>query len=201
MNHQKMESPTPDHILQTGLAFWSSKTLLSAVELELFTALAEQPEDLATLQQRLGLHPRSARDFLDALVALRMLARRGDIYENTPETDHFLDRCQAVIYRRDSGNGQRAGCTPSGGSLTGRVRTGQPQNEVGCWRTATRLTPFMPPPPDCGSFLSSMTGPKHGRIHQAIASQVPVEGLPHVSRHRHCPGRPAPCRSRWPTHT
>ena len=27
------EQPTPDHILQTGLAFWASKTLLSAVEI------------------------------------------------------------------------------------------------------------------------------------------------------------------------
>jgi hypothetical protein len=37
------EAPaSPEHILQTGLAFWVSKTLLSAVELELFTKLAAQ---------------------------------------------------------------------------------------------------------------------------------------------------------------
>jgi hypothetical protein len=63
-----MNEPQPDQILQVGLGFWASKTLLSAVEMELFTELAKHPEDLETLRGRLGLHPRSARDFLDALV-------------------------------------------------------------------------------------------------------------------------------------
>ena len=30
-------APTPDHIMQVGMGFWASKTLLSAVELDLFT--------------------------------------------------------------------------------------------------------------------------------------------------------------------
>ncbi|MGA1199609.1 MAG: hypothetical protein ACO36I_24190 [Candidatus Latescibacterota bacterium] len=42
------EQPTLEHILQTGLAFWASKTLLSAVEMEVFTELAKHPEDLKT---------------------------------------------------------------------------------------------------------------------------------------------------------
>ena len=49
---------TPDHILQTGLAFWASKTLLTAVEIEIFTDLAKHPGDLASVQGRMGLHPR-----------------------------------------------------------------------------------------------------------------------------------------------
>jgi len=43
------------------------------------------------------LHPRSARDFLDALVALGMLERDGDHYANTPETDLFLDRAKPSL--------------------------------------------------------------------------------------------------------
>src|SRR6476661_5108612 len=54
-----MNEPQPDQILQVGLGFWASKTLLSAVEMGLFTELAKHPEDLETLQGRLGLHPRS----------------------------------------------------------------------------------------------------------------------------------------------
>ena len=61
-------TPTPDHILQVGLGFWASRTLLSAVELELFTELAKHPETAEALESRLGLHPRASRDFLDALV-------------------------------------------------------------------------------------------------------------------------------------
>src|SRR5687767_8624684 len=83
---------SPEKIMQVGLGFWASKTLLSAVEMELFTELARHPEDLESAQGRLGLHPRAARDFLDALVALGFLERKDGVYSNTPETDFFLDK-------------------------------------------------------------------------------------------------------------
>src|SRR5919199_703736 len=83
---------TPERIMQLGLAFWGSKALLSAIELGLFTELAHGPADARGLTERLGLHPRSARDFFDALVALGMLEREGDLYRNTPEADSFLVR-------------------------------------------------------------------------------------------------------------
>src|ERR687883_1138993 len=88
------EQATPERILGLGLGFWGSKTLLSAVELGLFTELAKGPLDAEALRQRLGLHPRSSRDFFDALVALGLLERRDGRYANTPETDLFLDRAK-----------------------------------------------------------------------------------------------------------
>lgn len=73
---QAAAGPTPDAIMQLGLGFWGSKTLLSAVELGLFSELASAGAlDADALRERLGLHPRSARDFFDALVALGMLDR------------------------------------------------------------------------------------------------------------------------------
>jgi len=75
---------TPDNILQLGFAFFGSKTLLSAVELGVFSELAERPLTADQLRERLKLHPRSTRDFFDALVALGMLQREGDLYRNTP---------------------------------------------------------------------------------------------------------------------
>ena len=92
MEQPKTNEPTIDAIMQVGLGFWASKTLLSAIEMEVFTELAGHAEDLNTLQGRLGLHPRSARDFLDALVALGFLQRVNGKYSNTPSTDKFLDR-------------------------------------------------------------------------------------------------------------
>lgn len=41
--------------------------------MQVFTELAKHPEPLPELSARLGLHPRSARDFLDALVALEFV--------------------------------------------------------------------------------------------------------------------------------
>jgi hypothetical protein len=83
---------TPDAIMQLGLAFWGSKTLLSAIELGLFTILADQPMSAEALTARLKLSPRSVRDFLDALVALGQLERESGLYANTPAGTLFLDR-------------------------------------------------------------------------------------------------------------
>ncbi len=85
---------TPDRIMQLGLGFWGSKALLTAVELGLFTELAKKPLDADALAKRLELHPRSARDFFDSLVALGMLKRTGPRYANTSETARFLDRAK-----------------------------------------------------------------------------------------------------------
>ena len=54
------EQLTPEKILQTGLAFWASKTLLSAVEMGVFTELSAAPESFDNLSARLRLHPRAA---------------------------------------------------------------------------------------------------------------------------------------------
>ncbi|MGH7233810.1 MAG: methyltransferase family protein, partial [Nitrospiraceae bacterium] len=85
---------THEGIMQLGTAFWGSKTLLSAIELGLFTELAKGPLDANALTRRLGLHARSAKDFFDALVAMGMLKRTGARYANTPETALFLDRAK-----------------------------------------------------------------------------------------------------------
>jgi hypothetical protein len=66
---------TPARIMQLGMGFMASKALLTAVELGLFTALAEGPLDGGSLRRRLDLHERGARDFFDTLVALGLLAR------------------------------------------------------------------------------------------------------------------------------
>jgi hypothetical protein len=123
------EQLTPEKIMTLGMAFWGSKTLLSAVELGLFSELARGPADAATLRERLGLHERSAVDFFDALVALGMLQREGDQYSNTNETDIFLDRAKPS-YIGGILEMANARLYPFWGTLTDGLRTGRPQNEV-----------------------------------------------------------------------
>lgn len=123
----------PGPIMQTGTAFMASKTLLSAVELELFTHLGEGPLGLTDIRGRLGLHPRSAADFLDALVALGFLEREGAgdsvAYANTPVTAAFLDKRKPEYI---GGILEMANARLYGfwGDLTEALRTGRPQNEI-----------------------------------------------------------------------
>src|SRR3954467_15887100 len=86
----------PEHILKTGMGYWASKTLLTAVELGLFTELGARSLTASQIADRLDLHVRSRAHPLDALVSLCLLDRDGDgpdaVYSNTPETSVFLDK-------------------------------------------------------------------------------------------------------------
>src|ERR671924_1142815 len=149
------EQADPSHIMQVGTGFWASKTLLSAVELELFTKLGEQPMTGPQIAEALGLHARAIPDFPDALVALGLLDREDDgvgaLYRNTQATAVFLDKasptyiggilemCNARLYR-------------FWGDLTEALRTGKPQNEIkhtgkpmfeGLYSDPARLEQFM----------------------------------------------------------
>ncbi|MGC2402561.1 MAG: methyltransferase [Acidobacteriaceae bacterium] len=155
-----MNEPRPDQILQVGTGFWASKILLSAVELELFTELAKHPETLPELSARLGLHARSARDFLDALLALGFLERRDGTYYNTPSTDLFLDK------RKPSYIGGVLEMANNRlytywSHLTTALRTGEPQNEA----RGGGGNPFIAlyaDPARLRGFLRAMTGISHG---------------------------------------
>jgi hypothetical protein len=123
------EHPTPDGIMKLGLGFWGSKAFLSAIELGLFTALAEGPLNADDLVAKLELHERGARDFLDALVALGMLERDDGAYRNTRDTAVFLDRNLPSYIGGilEMANHRLYGFW---GNLTEALRTGKPQNEV-----------------------------------------------------------------------
>jgi O-methyltransferase domain/Dimerisation domain len=119
---------TPDRIVKLGLAFRAAKALLSAVELGIFTALAEDSLDLDALRMRVGIDERGARDFFDALVALGMLERdeRGR-YANTPETNFYLDR-QKPTYIGGELDHFNTYVYPHWNLLTPALRTGKPQS-------------------------------------------------------------------------
>lgn len=164
------EQATPERIMQLGLGFWGSKTLLSAVEIGLITELAKGSLDFETLAERLMLHPRSARDFLDALVALGMLERDGDRYSNTPETDLFLDRAKPS-YVGGVLEMANARLYRFWGSLTEALRTGQPQNEAKGGEEDF-FTAIYADPGRLEGFLKAMTGLSLGAA-VAIANKFP----------------------------
>ena len=163
-------SPTPDSIMRVGLGFWASKTLLSAIELGLFTELAKQPGDLESIRGRLGLHERGASDFLDALVALGFLEREDGTYRNTPETDLFLDKAKPSYI---GGLLEMASHRLYGfwGRLIEVLRTGRPQNEVRDGQEPFFETLYADPA-RLREFLEAMTGLSHG-ANMTIAGALP----------------------------
>jgi hypothetical protein len=161
---------TPDNIMQLGFAFCSSKTLLSSIELELYTELAQGQLNAEQLRERLGLHPRSARDFFDALVALHVLDREGEVYRNTPETEQYLVKGK-LTYIGGILEMANERLYPFWGSLTDGLRTGLPQNEVKSGGPGLFETLYQDPE-RLRLFLAAMTGLSMGAS-QSIAQKFP----------------------------
>ena len=166
-------SPDPGHIMQVGMGFWPSKTLLSAVELELFTQLGGDAMTGAEIGEALGLHPRAIPDFLDALVALGLLERDGDGSDGAlpqhgrrapPSSTRrspayiggILEMANARLYR-------------FWGDLTEALRTGKPQNEIK-HTGKSMFEELYSDPARLEQFMNAMTGISLGNF-QALAEK------------------------------
>ncbi|HSH23117.1 MAG TPA: methyltransferase [Acidimicrobiales bacterium] len=157
---------SPERIQELGAAFRASKALLSAVELGVFSALAGGPLDGDALAAQTGIHERAARDFFDALVALGLLERADGRYANSPETDFYLDRSKPSyiggMAEMQSVSGYRVWA-----SLTGALRTGEPQTDAkGDFRR------LYEDPDRARRYLQAMTAGSRASA-QAIAARFP----------------------------
>lgn len=157
--------PNPDHILQIGMGFWASKTLLAAIKFKLFSVLAGGKLSGSQIKSKLGLHERSLYDFLDALVALGYLQREGVYekaqYSNTPDTDFFLDQnkpsyiggilemCNNRLYR-------------FWGDLEEGLVTGNPQNELKNSNSNNQFEDLYSNPETLKEFMKAMAGIQMG---------------------------------------
>jgi (2Fe-2S) ferredoxin/SAM-dependent methyltransferase len=79
----------PDEIQVPLRAFMESRVLLTALELDVFTAVKTGGTAAAVASGR-DLAVVGAERLLDALVALGFLVKRGDVYANTPLSARFL---------------------------------------------------------------------------------------------------------------
>lgn len=159
------EHPTPEAIMQLTRAYAGSKALVSAVELGLFTTLADGPLTGEVLRAKLGLQPRGTTDWLDALVSLGMLERDGDRYANTVATDFYLDRVKPT-YVGGMVIGMAAD-TSHWDSLTAALQTGHPQIEGD-----QDFLDQYGDPASFTEFMHQMTGLSMGAA-QAIAEKFP----------------------------
>jgi (2Fe-2S) ferredoxin/SAM-dependent methyltransferase len=79
----------PDELSRTIRGFQDSRVLLTALELDVFTAVAAGATAEAVASAR-GLDPRGATLLLNALAALGLLVKRDGVYRNTPRAARYL---------------------------------------------------------------------------------------------------------------
>jgi O-methyltransferase domain/Dimerisation domain len=158
-----------DRIVGLAYAFRAAKTLLSAVELDIFTVLAAAPLDTQALRQRLGIHERGARDFFDALVALGLLTRDEHCrYANAPDADLYLDRRKqsCVGGLLENLNAREYAVW---NALTAALRSGEPQTGFGA---SQHFETLYTDPKRLDLFVKGMTGATLP-VAQALAQKFP----------------------------
>jgi SAM-dependent methyltransferase len=111
----------PDHLDQMIRGFMPSRCILTALELDVFTAVGDgaNAEQIGT---RIHANARAACMLLNALVALGLLSKSGDDYKNTPESARFFVQGSKDNHR--DGLLHTANIWHRWSTLTGAVRSG-----------------------------------------------------------------------------
>jgi ubiquinone/menaquinone biosynthesis C-methylase UbiE len=89
-----MPRVTPERIIETTFAFAQSCALLAAVELDLFTRIAQGMKTIEVLANQAGVSANALGRLLGTLSAMGFLQRNGDDYALTPVSERFLVRGQ-----------------------------------------------------------------------------------------------------------
>lgn len=86
------QQPTPVRIFQMFNAYQQTEALRAALELDLFTHLAEQPLTCDEVAKRMAASQKGARVLCDYLTIAGLLKKSGDRYSLSPDAALFLDR-------------------------------------------------------------------------------------------------------------
>jgi ubiquinone/menaquinone biosynthesis C-methylase UbiE len=84
--------PSPELFFATINAYQRTEALRTAIELDLFTAIAEGNETADSIGRRRQASKRGIRSLCDFLVVLGFLTKQSNHYSLTPESASFLDR-------------------------------------------------------------------------------------------------------------
>ncbi len=92
MSTTSQHVPSPTLIFETLNAYQCSGALYAAIELDLFTAIAEGNTTARTIAARIQASLRGTRMLCDYLTVIGFLVKQGDDYSLTPASSVFLDR-------------------------------------------------------------------------------------------------------------
>ena len=80
----------PGLLLKLSGSYWQTCALHTAVKLDLFTGIGPEKVSAIQIAEGAGLHAGALTRLLDALVAMRLLVKENDRYQNTPAAKRFL---------------------------------------------------------------------------------------------------------------
>jgi Dimerisation domain len=187
----------PPNILELGMAFWSTRAVVAAVEFGVFTQLAAGPLSGQELMDKLGWQPQAAEPVLDALVVLGLLRRdRAGRYSNSRRTALFLDRAKPSYLGGLMGLSSRRlfNLWPGLGDLLQTPSRGGPgtRRQRAIFRALPRSR--------CAEKLSHRNDRNFDQGGSAHRRALPLEAFPIIRRHRGGAGR-FPSTSPWLTPT
>jgi ubiquinone/menaquinone biosynthesis C-methylase UbiE len=130
----------PQAVLQMHFAMLPARALAAAVQLDIFSPLADGPRDAAAVATTLGASPRGVRMLLDAMAAVRLLDKSGGRYALTPLARAHLLRASpdyvGALLETDEMWNAWAG-------LPGAVRAGRPVMAVDREERAAEFFPVL----------------------------------------------------------
>ena len=83
-------APDTTRLQKVALAYWESAALFAAVELELFTAIAQGHDTIPAMAQAVDISERNAERLATALAAMTLLSRQGERFSNADDVARFL---------------------------------------------------------------------------------------------------------------
>src|SRR5581483_2654853 len=92
MEQHRQKAPSPELIFSYLNAFQQSAALKGAVDLEMFTAIAEGNATVADIAKRCNASERGTRILADYLTVLGLLTKKDNKYSLTADAAIFLDK-------------------------------------------------------------------------------------------------------------
>jgi predicted O-methyltransferase YrrM len=81
--------PLTDDLMQIMRGFQESRVILTAIELDIFTAVGAGSA-AAEAAAKIGANVRATEMLLNALTSMRLLTKAGEVFHNTPESSKYF---------------------------------------------------------------------------------------------------------------
>jgi hypothetical protein len=138
---QSGKIPSPVMLNDDLWAAWKTFTIAAAMQLDVFTLIAQGSGTASEVAGRAGADAGAMRRLLDVLVALKYLRRKGDVYALEPIAATFLVR-GAELYM-EGGAAFASGVAMDWMRLAEAVRSGRPVTQGGPEERAMDFLPLL----------------------------------------------------------